>query len=127
MKIITNSPDIKRWMTVEEAEQLPHFLKGLKECFDSKTPDFTSEANAVASLFDASEVIKTESAEVCRNPLAYGRILDGSSFDVWIKIIAGSFDTIYRIGFYLTDAWDISADNKEAIKRGMYVRTYKEV
>lgn len=74
---------------------------------------------------DSFEILKV-TAEIAKN----GRVFEAygigtKNLDIWMEIYAfNSYAGFYEIGCYLTDIWEITADNAEEIRHRFFINKY---
>ena len=58
-------------------------------------------------------------------------VLASAAIDIGKRLIEAQglveFSGFYIVGFYLSDIWNLGADNREEVKSRMYIREFKEV
>lgn len=125
MKVkITN--ETKREITVAQLAKAKEIVKALANP-DNEEPNGTEEyfkvAVRAASGDNVREVLKVE-ARIARNCGVWDAMWgeDTEDLDVWIEGVAETWSGIYKVGAYLTDIWNISAEDKQTNK--MYIRKF---
>lgn len=119
--------DSKRLITLNDIDGVKKMIKDLKEA------NAADDLEILANVFHA-KAPKEYKAEIAKNCRIYNRYNDESKdFDVWLTVTLGEvFDTecnswaIYKIGCYLSDIWEINSENREEIKKHMYIRKFIE-
>lgn len=125
---VTISKDMKRVITLEDLPAVKKVIAEVRED-GSTAEDYAELAARVASGGNCVEVLRA-SAEIVRNNRIKDAYGEGSGdYDVWICFIAlvdGGLGGVVMGGANLTDIWQATGDNKEEIKRYMYIRRFKE-
>lgn len=122
---VSITEDSKRLITLNDMPAVKAMIEALKE-ESAKDSLFI-----LANVFYA-ETPKEYTAEIAKNDRIYNRFSDNSkNYDVWVKTtLPETFENgkfvIYKVGCYLSDIWEINADNKEEIKSHMYIRKFVE-
>lgn len=123
------SKEYKREFTVAEYE----IATRLKREYEDETPaaEYLKDA---ANLFGyAGEVIRAR-AEISKNIRTYNAFGDYTeTLDIWITGLVYMVDygpdnraAYLELGAYLTDIWNIAANNHDEVKQHMYARAFKE-
>ena len=124
MKIATVTKESKRWMTVEQSEQIPALLERLKN--DDGKIDLSYELEMLKNLFKGNKIFDI-SAEIAGNCRIWNYYTDSSmTLDVWICATIKAWGAIYEVGCYLSDLWSYAGDEDD-IKSHMYIQTYKRI
>lgn len=122
MRIATITKESKRWMTVEQSEQIPALLESLKN--DDGKINLSYELDMLKSLFNGDKIFET-SAEIAGNSRIWNYYTDSSmALDVWICTTIKAWDAFYEVGCYLSDLWSYEGDEVD-IKSKMYIQAYK--
>lgn len=117
--------DSKRLITLSDMPAVKAMIAELKE---DNAKDYL---NILANAFNTATP-KEYSAEISKNGRIYNRYSDNSAdFDVWVtatlpETVENGKWVIYKVGCYLSDIWEINAENKEEIKKYMYIRKFVE-
>lgn len=89
------------------------------------------DLNILANAFHTATP-KEYSAEIATNQRIYNRYTDDSKrFDVWVtttlpETVENGKWVIYKVSCYLSDIWEINGENREEIKKYMYIRKFVE-
>ena len=120
--------DMKRIVTVAEMPAVRKVIEYEKD--DAWTAKEWAKM-AARIVFDANAAIIIEAkARIAKNQRVWGAFDDETrDIDVWIEFTAFSeYRSSFIIaGVYLTDLWQLTADNADEIKSHMYIRQFKEV
>ena len=110
-----------------ELEAAKIVVNSMKE--DECSAIWYAELAAALLLDETPEKVFCASAEVmpnCRAWNAFGNAEEETGrLDVWVDFAAKSWGEFIEGGFYLTDIWALSSENRDEIKRHMYARRYK--
>lgn len=124
MKIATVTKESKRWMTVEQSEQIPALLESLKN--DNGKIDLSFELEMLKNFFKGDKIFET-SAEIAGNSRIWNYYAESTmNLDVWINATIKAWGAIYEVGCYLSDLWSYAGDEDD-IKSHMYIQTYKRI
>lgn len=74
-------------------------------------------------------ILLKQKAEISKNCRIWDAYHTGSKdIDIWVNIyVFAPLIGFYDIGFYVTDMWDLSYNNREEIKSHMFIEEYKRV
>lgn len=115
----------KQVITLAEAPIARQIIMDLKE--DGGLEDYIRSAisAAYAATCERCDKIYESSAEITKNHRAQDVFVENSKdLDVWIDAIAKVTYGFCEIGFYLSDIWQLSNDNREDVVSHMFVRKY---
>lgn len=122
---VSITADSKPLITLSDMPAVKAMIAELKE---DNAKDYL---NILANAFNTATP-KEYSAKISKNCRIYNRYSDNSAdFDVWVTVtlpetVENGKWVIYKVGGYLTDIWEIRADNKEEIIKYMYIRKFVE-
>lgn len=124
MKVRFNKEE-KKYFTMAEAPIANALIKEMKSSEDT-IEDAVRYAMHALDEYGTDEILKAV-ATVSHN----GRIWnyyneECGTIDIWINATVKTDDKFYIIGFYLSDAWSVDADNHKEITSRMYVRKFVE-
>ena len=126
MKISLN--ECKSYMSVD----LFNVAKGIAKTIEKENgkENFHDECNIVARCFGmySPEILKV-TANVCGNVRVWNVYGDESQhIDIWIEMLVfDDYNKFAKIGFYLSDAWQVNGDNNDYIKEHCYSEIYKRM
>lgn len=122
---IAITKEAKRILTVAEMPAVRRLIKEMKEDADLET--YAKLAAIVAAGTYDADVLEAsaEIAKNCRVRNAYHE--ESADLDVWVRFTAYTDACFVMGGAYLTDIWQITGGNNDAIKRHMYIRIFREV
>ena len=123
MKVMMTN-DAKKIITLAEAPYARQIIEDLKE--DTGLQDYARMAANVAGGNYGYEILKA-TAEITRNRNVWDQYGEGTGMlDVLLKIYAFSrYRGFYEIHVYLSDIWQIAADNTDEIRNRMWIEHYK--
>ena len=127
MKVKFEKKD-KKYITIAEAPLVHEIIADMKE--DEYTAADWAEY-AVAAAYNhraySIEILKA-SAKIAKNGRVWNVLNDHSeTLDVWIEATAYvNGDGFIIIGSYLSDIWQINADNTQESISNMYIRKFTE-
>lgn len=120
--------DTKKYFTLADLAA----IQAIRKEFAENKEDFTFEIELAISVaagvnLSMKNVLKAE-ISAALNERVYNYYNDDSGrVDLWLEIKAyDSYFGFYDIGCYLSDIWQIGADNRDEIKSHMYVRHFVE-
>ena len=123
----------KRVFTLEDIDACKTLLSSVLSGFDAGKLDLSSEVVTALSLasgaWACSDDVYDVRVEYAKNGrIAYDYHGDGCGImDLWVTVHGlVDFAGFYIVGFYLSDIWCLSADNRDVIKSRMYIREFKE-
>lgn len=124
MKVSFDKKD-KKYFTMAEAPIVNALIKEMKSSEDT-IEDAVRYAMQALDEYDIREIFRAE-AKIYHN----GRIWnyynnESGTIDIWIDAVVKTEDRFYIIGFYLSDAWSVGADNHDKISYYIYVEKYVE-
>lgn len=108
--------------TLAEGDLLPAINQKIK---DDYVIDYVQMALRVIDMVDA-DVLRTV-AYLARNERAANVFFTGSmNLDVWIEAYAidRAQTRFVRIGFYLSDIWNLCSDNQDEFRKKMFILEY---
>lgn len=116
--------DAKKIITLAEAPYARQIIEELKE--DTGLQDYARMAANVAGGNYGYEILKA-TAEITRNRNVWDQYGEGTGMlDVLLKIYAFSrYRGFYEIHVYLSDIWQITADNTDEIRDRMWIELYE--
>ena len=116
--------DAKKIITLAEAPYARQIIEYLKE--DTGLQDYARMAANVAGGNYGYEILKA-TAEITRNRNVWDQYGEGTGMlDVLLKIYAFSrYRGFYEIHVYLSDIWQITADNTDEIRDRMWIELYE--
>lgn len=116
--------DAKKIITLAEAPYARQIIEELKE--DSGLQEYARMAANVAGDNYNYEILKA-TAEITRNRNVWDQYGEGTGMlDVLLKIYAFSrYRGFYEIHVYLSDIWQITADNTDEIRDRMWIELYE--
>ena len=124
----------KRVFTLEDLDSCKVLLSSLLSCYDSGKLDLSSEVVSALSLAAGcnactSDVLGVHVEYAKNGRLPWDHHGDGTGImDLWIEARGlVEFSGFYIVGFYLSDIWNLGADNRDEVKSRMYIREFKEV
>lgn len=130
MKVIIEK-ECREYFTVAEMDAAKQIVKEMKD--DSFGIKNYAEMALICAFNNNTYgmQIYEASAKVARNKDVYDRFFDGSkSLDVWIEATAKlNIDSFVEIGFYLSDAWEITGrigENAD-FRNKCYIQEYKRI
>lgn len=130
MKVIMSAA-AKKVVTVDELEAAKSVIESMKE--DTSTvEEYAAMALHAAGAAVVVEVFKA-TAEISKNRRAWDSYCDNSGMlDVWVDATADTVNhsgkhEFVKIGAYLTDIWQITAENAAEVAEKMYIRRFAEV
>lgn len=123
MKVMITD-DAKKIITLAEAPYARQIIEDLKE--DTGLQDYARMAANVAGGNYGYEILKA-TAEITRNRNVWDQYGEGTGMlDVLLKIYAFSrYRGFYEIHVYLSDIWQITADNTDEIRDRMWIELYE--
>ena len=123
MKVMMTN-DSKKIITLAEAPYARQIIEDLKE--DTGLQDYARMAANVAGGNSGYEILKA-TAEITRNRNVWDQYGEGTGMlDVLLKIYAFSrYRGFYEIHVYLSDIWQITADNTDEIRDRMWIELYE--
>ena len=127
MKVTINN-ESKKYITLSMLDAARRVVSECKidEC---SAADYASFAvNAIGAAYDIGRCVKVleVSARVAGNCRAWDVWEDSENLDVWIEGTARTADGFCDFGAYISDIWQLSADNSKQIARDhMYKAIYK--
>lgn len=123
MKVMMTD-DAKKIITLAEAPYARQIIEDLKE--DTGLQDYARMAASVAGGNYSYEILKA-TAEITRNRNVWDQYGEGTGMlDVLLKIYAFSrYRGFYEIHVYLSDIWQITADNTDEIRDRMWIELYE--
>ena len=123
MKVMMTD-DAKKIITLAEAPYARQIIEDLKE--DTGLQDYARMAAIVAGGNYGYEILKA-TAEITRNRNVWDQYGEGTGMlDVLLKIYAFSrYRGFYEIHVYLSDIWQITADNTDEIRDRMWIELYE--
>lgn len=123
MKVMMTD-DAKKIITLAEAPYARQIIEDLKE--DTGLQDYARMAANVAGGNSGYEILKA-TAEITRNRNVWDQYGEGTGMlDVLLKIYAFSrYRGFYEIHVYLSDIWQITADNTDEIRDRMWIELYE--
>ncbi len=123
--------EAKKWLTVAE---MPIVKKIIADFRNGDNSDVTAEeiakyASAVIFNGQTADKILEASAEIAGNKRIYNYYNDKSGrLDIWVNFTAfHEYHGFVIGGCYLSDIWSLTDENREEIKRHMYIREFKEI
>ena len=122
MKIRIRKDDYK-WLTIAE---MP-IAKTLQQMY--KDYDFRADAAMMARVasgtYGSFEILKCE-PRISGNCRIYdAHDTNSGRLDIWVDAYAyNSYYGFYEFGFYLTDAWQVTGDNNDEIRKNMFVKAF---
>lgn len=121
---VTMPENWKKWMTVHEAEKAREIIRDFKDITDIMGD--IKAAAYIASRSNADFDILRWSAKIARNSRVDDYHCEGSGrLDIWVDAYAfNPFYGFYSIGFYLSDIWARTGENREEIRDHMYILEY---
>lgn len=121
---VTMPKNWKKWMTVHEAEKAREIIRDFKEIMDIMS-DIQAAARVASRTNDEFEILKW-SAEIAGNDRINDyHCAESGRLDVWVETYAfNSYSGFYSIGFYLTDIWALTGENREEIREHMFILEY---
>lgn len=116
--------DSKKIITLAEAPYALQIIEELKE--DTGLQEYARMAANVAGGNYNYEILKA-TAEIARNQNVWDQYGEGTgTLDVWLKIYAfARYAGFYEIYVYLSDIWQITADNTDEIRDRMLIGHYE--
>lgn len=116
--------DAKKIITLAEAPYARQIIEYMKE--DTGLQDYARMAANVAGGNYGYEILKA-TAEITRNRNVWDQYGEGTGMlDVLLKIYAFSrYRGFYEIHVYLSDIWQITADNTDEIRDRMWIELYE--
>ena len=129
MKVIIEK-ESREYFTVAEMDAAKQLVKDCREN-DSMKPSEYAEMAIICAFNNNTYGLKVleASAKVARNERVFDRFFEGSKrLDVWIEATAKvNIDCFAEIGFYLSDVWEIGADQEEDkyFRNKCYIQEYK--
>lgn len=126
------SADSKKVITLAKLGAAKEVIRYMREGEEDSTPKWYAEiaARVATNGGYVSEVLKAE-AEIttnCRVWNAYGKGTE--DVDVWVDttafVSANDGEEFVKIGFYISDMWQVTGQNNEEIAAHMYIRRFKE-
>lgn len=123
MKVMMTD-DAKKIITLAEAPYARQIIEELKE--DAGLQEYARMAANVAGGNYNYEILKA-TAEITRNRNVWDQYGEGTGMlDVLLKIYAFSrYRGFYEIHVYLSDIWQITADNTDEIRDRMWIELYE--
>ena len=123
MKVMMTD-EAKKIITLAEAPYARQIIEDLKE--DTGLQDYARMAANVAGGNYGYEILKA-TAEITRNRNVWDQYGEGTGMlDVLLKIYAFSrYRGFYEIHVYLSDIWQITADNTDEIRDRMWIELYE--
>lgn len=123
MKVMMTD-DAKKIITLAEAPYARQIIEDLKE--DTGIQDYARMAANVAGGNHSYEILKA-TAEITRNRNVWDQYGEGTGMlDVLLKIYAfARYAGFYEIHVYLSDIWQITADNTDEIRDRMWIEHYE--
>lgn len=114
----------KKTITLAEAPYARQIIEELKE--DTGLQDYARMAANVAGGNYNYEILKA-TAEITRNQNIWDQYGEGTGMlDVLLKIYAfNRYAGFYEIHVYLSDIWQIAADNTDEIRDRMWIELYE--
>lgn len=121
----------KRIFTLADLEECKVMLSSILDSLDSHKLDLAWECCHALSLVSDGCVsdhnIFDVSVEYAGNQRIYEYHGDGSgNKDLWITVKGFVNSKFYIIGFYLSDIWSVSYENRDEVKSHMYIRKFVE-
>ena len=116
----------KKYFTMAEAPIVNTIIKDMKT---SEETAASSVEYAMHALDERNFKVLKADAKISHNCRIYNYYNDESgTIDIWIDamVVADYSGKFYMIGFYLSDAWSVGADNHDEIASRMYVRKFIE-
>ena len=115
----------KEFLIIAEMPAVNRLIKSMKE-----EDDFTIEEYAQMVMRAIHPYVRWNiydaKATIAKNCRISEMFFDGSgTLDVWIEFLA--FDALegaYQCGVYLTDIWNLNEDNRDELKRHMYINSF---
>ena len=115
----------KKYFTMAEAPIVNALIKEMKSSEDT-IEDAVKYAMHALDEYNTEEIFKAE-ATVSHNSRIWNYYNEEcGTIDIWIKATVKTDDKFYIIGFYLSDAWSVNADNHKEIASHMYIEKYIE-
>lgn len=110
-----------------KVSELP-VAKNLIRIFADDEGDYAKMAATLVTGTNNCILLK-EKAEISKNCRIWDAYYTGSKdIDIWINIyVFAPLIGFYDIGFYVTDMWDLSYNNRKEIKSRMFIEEYKRV
>jgi hypothetical protein len=125
---ITLPKNYKQWMTVQEFENAREIIREFKGTETASFREDVQSAARVASRSNGDFEILKMSAEIAGNARAENLYNNESGrLDIWVDAYAfDAYEGFYSFGFYLSDLWQLTGENREEIRARMYIREYKK-
>lgn len=123
MKIQCTS-ESKQILKLSEISTVKQIIKDFKDNGD----DLSHYLETLSNIFHATETIKS-TAKIAKNSRIQNVYTDDSKdIDIWIDatLFSSHDNTFYIVGAYLSDIWESTGDNDDALKSHMYIRKFVE-
>ncbi len=106
--------DYRKLFTLEEMDIARKIIHDMKD--DDFTPALYAEIAIDHWLRhhtadDGRVTVLTATAEISKNRMAWNAYSDNSrQMDIWVRVVAKTYDGYLELGAYLTDIWSIAPD-----------------
>ncbi len=117
--------DSKKILTLDLMPKVREIIRDMRE--DDYMTEYCQRAVRLVSPWSDAEILKAD-ASIMKNSRVWDYYSNGSKdLDIWIECYGFvPLEGFYRIGFYLSDIWELGNDNKEEIKSHFYIDAYKK-
>lgn len=114
----------RQYFTLAEAPIIDTIIKDMKSSSETVAEQVKYAMNAFN--IHAYDVLKAD-AKIARNHKTLNYYNDESgTIDIWVDAIVKTYNAFYMVGFFLSDAWSVAADNHDEIASRMHVRKFIE-